>query len=457
MLDYVIHVKDGAAGPHAIEVNLSQLKLYWPFLADLKLVMGVVAIFSHFCCIDWAHCNPPSEAGARWMFVNVILRHGELLVVSPSPLPLAADGPRPPGTWLPAVLLQWDTLRIGYDWGGSSETVLLANLDALSASLVTSVDLSLVNRQWNHRHGMAVEKPPLLLPLSGQIRWQASKPPGHARPLSEAHSGQESLWGGASMHSAVSRISNGTIKTLGWCDPVDEGDLTTTHDHSIAVDLQEVRLQPVLSLRLHLQSVVHALASGDAAAEAPPRAPEGKQRAAAPPSAAAGTPALLLSTAGDTSRLVARKHSGSERGAARSDRSAVPKLGSRSRSASLSRSSRQAEGSTAARSRRPQLSKEEHESSLASSRKPGPNLLETVGNTALEMRRRAASFTDRVISRTFNEKGGQRIKPSRRLLLPAAHPSFSSLGPTFEQVYSSPTKCACLFYYRCACVIYRHG
>jgi hypothetical protein len=281
LLDYVIHVQSGVGGPHAIEVKLSNVNVYWPFLLNLKLVQDVIQVYSHFARMDMAlpnhqcarsghpeHCvhgSPqlPCIQNSRWMCVNAVMTHGQLLLVSPTPVvldPAAAHA----STWLPAVALRWDLLRVGYDWGAVQESVLHATLQRLSASLVKSIDLSRIEREWDHREGLVLEKnkSELLRPASGTIRWQAARPPGpHTAESGQATLEQPSITGSSTSRFSMSpSLVSNTSRLTSQHGGGDASVLwTTSHMHTLTVELDTLRPQIVLSSRWYLHALLNAL------------------------------------------------------------------------------------------------------------------------------------------------------------------------------------------------------
>ena len=269
LVDYVIHVQQGVGGPHSIEVKLANVKLLWPFLADLQLVFDIVAVFSQFAHLDFVHRNMPCTHNSRWMFVNVILPRGKLIVVSPSPLAVSSGGAS--WCWLPAVALRWDLLRIGYDWGGCQESVLLVSLKRLSASLVKRIELGVVQRGWNYRSGLAIEPQELLRPSSGQIRWQAARSPGNASD-GAASEARRSSAGGSAVSGVTSRAGSIASQTSrkGHAQEVPQPAWTAEHEHKLTAELDSLRIQLVMSSRWYLKAVLGALAAPAPARRAPP-------------------------------------------------------------------------------------------------------------------------------------------------------------------------------------------
>jgi hypothetical protein len=265
VVDYVIHTQEGVGGPHSIEVQLSNVSLYWPYLLDMKFVWDVIEVYSHFAFVDWVMRNPPPSAPQRWMFVNVLLSRGQLLLVSPVQATLG-QGILPVQTWQPALALRWDLLRVGYDWGGDKESVLLVNLCSLSACIVKRLNTSLISRHWNHQSGLYIEHKYFLKPVNGQIRWYAHKPPknsagahSNAAPQARAAGFTSSMTGSVLStfsRNAASVTVHRNALGLAPSDDDDGHECTTVHEHELTVSLDAVKLQPVLSDRWHFQSLL---------------------------------------------------------------------------------------------------------------------------------------------------------------------------------------------------------
>jgi hypothetical protein len=269
LLDYVIHMHKRIGGPHSIEVQLSYVSLYWPYLTDMKLVWDIIEVYSHFAFVHWAPPNPPPNPPLRWMFVNVLLSHGQLLIVSPHEVELggSVQGAQ---MWQPALALRWDLLRVGYDWGGDSESVLLVNLCNLSACIVKRLNTSLITHRWDHQSGLYIEHKYLLKPVNGQIRWYAHKPPrtpmdetkarGHqpekAKTLGHVNSMTGSVHSNISRNAASVALSRRTASGFASSMPDDDHEWATVHNHELSISLDAVKLQPVLSDRWHFQSLL---------------------------------------------------------------------------------------------------------------------------------------------------------------------------------------------------------
>ena len=265
LVDYVIHLQEQVPGPHAIEVKLSNVRLFWPFLANLQLVMDIVEVYSHFAKQSFVHLQPPNTAARKWMFVNVLLEHGQLLAAGREQVPVQQSSGGYT-SWLPAALLQWDVLRVGYDWGADSEFVLLVTMQKLAASLVKSIKLDLIKRTWDHQSGLAVASPDVLSPMSGRLCWHASKPPGGpARAAAHASSGKPSADGSC----VSSQESFASCKTY----PVEARRFASTwnteHQHTVSADFDSVKLQLVIANRWHIQALLHALATAQSQSPEP--------------------------------------------------------------------------------------------------------------------------------------------------------------------------------------------
>lgn len=261
LVDYVIHVQEQVGGPHAIEVKLSNAKLHWPFLVNLQLVTDIADVFSHFAKQDFAHLQPPNTTASRWMFVNVVLEHGQLLAAGEQQLALQ-PGSTDSEPWQPAALLHWDVLRVGYDWGADSELVLLVTMQRLAVSLVKTFNLSLIKRSWDHQAGMNVLSPELLSPMSGRVCWHASKPPGCHAWSASGH--QASATGSVvSSHQSFASCTTPSASA----DPVglSTAAWSTEHQHSITVDIDGIKPQLVIANRWHIHALLRKLLPGKAA------------------------------------------------------------------------------------------------------------------------------------------------------------------------------------------------
>jgi hypothetical protein len=173
LLDYVIHAADGIQGSHSIEVVLQSLDLLWPYLHDLQLVFDIVEVYSNFVFITFA-CPFIIDTSLRpWFFVNIVLRQAQLLVVSPH-VGCVLNSQSQAAAWAPAVLLHWQRLRVGYDWAGKQESVLVVNAEGLGAKLVKDLRPDQMHSSWRPQH---IKVPPtvLLLPFDLFLRFSTSK------------------------------------------------------------------------------------------------------------------------------------------------------------------------------------------------------------------------------------------------------------------------------------------
>lgn len=171
LLDYVIHGEGGVQGSHCIEVVLRAVDLTWPYMHDLSLVWQIVEVYSHFVFIDYV-CPFIVDAGKPWFFVNVVLTEGHLLAISPQAGCLSSPGGCPT-SWVPAVLCQWDRMRIGYDWAGQRESVLIVNAQGLCTKLLKDVHPELIQSSWQLRLQKWSESS-IVLPVDVFLRWQVS-------------------------------------------------------------------------------------------------------------------------------------------------------------------------------------------------------------------------------------------------------------------------------------------
>jgi hypothetical protein len=445
LLDYVIHGQQGVGGPHAIEVKLANVNLYWPFLANMQLVMDTVLVYSHFVHVDFVHRNLPCTTNARWMFVNVVLTNGQLLIISPHPAILGLEATSMK-TWLPAVALRWELLRVGYNWGGTAETVLLVNLHKLSVSLVKSVATNAIKRSWNHRAGLQVEHPELLKPVSGQIRWQAAKPPGSPhKPPVDTQPRQASAAG--SICSTFSHVPSSVSRAReqGSCLPTnpveEESEWSTTHEHTLDMDLDSVQLQPVLSSRWYLQSFIEAVqvamrsssspqkAGAPVNTEAAPLLQQGKHGNGVELGRQAYEAVQSENSApvspGSGHKLVARGRTASvpsEQSVSEVSRGAPRWLPPANQMLSPSGASCSPVAGASTRLGLQSLGGDTSRENSTGWRSTQSHILGTVGTTAMEMKRRAALFTDKMMQKKqVVSKGG------RRLLTPRAISSF--VGP----------------------------
>ena len=267
LLDYVIHSLESGPGPHSIEVTLSRVSLHWPYLADLQLVWDVVQVFSHFAFVLWppGTFDPPEHPG--WMFVNVLLRQGQLLVLSPREQ-LLDSSRRRPSSWLPALALHWEMLRVGYDWRGGQEFVLLVTVRNLAAHLVKKLTRRYIEHHWchvagwNHDNSFPAHHKHLLEPLTGDVRWHAlqhHQDPAEAGPGAQAlqkvgSRGRNSLPASAGHSSAG--LEGGLVGSSGPGATQEAMTATQCRMNKISVCLDTLQLQPLLSDRWHLQSLM---------------------------------------------------------------------------------------------------------------------------------------------------------------------------------------------------------
>lgn len=266
LLDYVIHTQQGVGGPHSIEVNLRDANLYWPFLHDIRLVWDIVTVYSHFARVRFVHRNPPDFAHSRWMFINLVLTDGQLLAVVPQPA-AAAPGPAsdPKTSWLPALAIRWDVLRVGYDWGANQESVLLATLRQLVVSIVKGVRMSekrkKTQRVSEQMDTLNLEHPDLLRPTSGIIRWQAAKPPFVADTSASGELGGDTASGRSELSQSPSFLSVASrlISQSGEQAPDGVKHSSTSHHHTLSVEFDSLRPQLVLQSRWYLHSLINSL------------------------------------------------------------------------------------------------------------------------------------------------------------------------------------------------------
>lgn len=240
LLDYVIHGEGGVQGSHCIEVVLRAADLTWPYLQDLSLVWQIVEVYSHFVFIDFV-CPFVVDAACRpWFFVNVVLTEGLLLATSPQAGCLSSSAGCPV-SWVPSILCQWDRLRIGYDWAGKRESVLIVNAEALCVKLLKDVQPELIHSSWHLRPKMWAESS-IILPVDIFVRWEVSthgdKHPPDSLPrdiptvAGRSHSG----YGGEDLDAAE-----------------------TTSNSSLHITCGKLQLQLATSISQHLKSFADVL------------------------------------------------------------------------------------------------------------------------------------------------------------------------------------------------------
>ena len=240
LLDYVIHGEGGVQGSHCIEVVMRAVDLTWPYLQDLSLVWEIVQVYSHFVYIDFVCPFVVDPACRPWFFVNVVLTEGLLLANSPQvgSLPSSAGCPV---SWVPSILCQWDRLRIGYDWAGSRESVLIVNAEGLCLKLLKDVQPELIHSSWHLRPKMWAESS-IVLPVDIFVRWEMSTH-GDKQPPD-------------SLPSDIPIVAGRSQSGHGGVD-IDAAD--TTSNSSLHITCGKLQLQLATSISQHLKSFADVL------------------------------------------------------------------------------------------------------------------------------------------------------------------------------------------------------
>lgn len=241
LLDYVIHGEGGVQGSHCIEVVMRTVDLIWPNLHDLSIVWQIVEVYSHFVFIDFVCPFIVDPACRPWFFVNVVLTEGNLLAICPRPGHLDKGQT----LWVPTLLFQWDKLRIGYDWAGKRESILIVNAEGFSAKLLKDVQPELIHSSWRLRSEKWSEST-LLLPFDLFLRWEVSQD-GGVSPGETESLRPESGTGTAAR-------SNSGFATAYYAG--DESDVVseTMSKSSLHITCSELQLHVATSISKHLKS-----------------------------------------------------------------------------------------------------------------------------------------------------------------------------------------------------------
>lgn len=240
LLDYVIHGEGGVQGSHCIEVVLRAVDLTWPYLQDLSLVWQIVEAYSHFVFIDFV-CPFIVDAACRpWFFVNVVLTEGHLLATSPQ-VGCLSDSAGYPVSWVPSILCQWDRLRVGYDWAGKRESVLIVNAEGLCVKLLKDVHPELIHSSWQLRLEQWAESS-VVVPVDIFVRWEMSTE-GERHPTD----------------SSLPEISVAVGKShSGYCgEDLDAAEVTSKS--SLHITCGKLQLQLPTSISQHLKSFADVL------------------------------------------------------------------------------------------------------------------------------------------------------------------------------------------------------
>jgi hypothetical protein len=167
-LDYAIHSRNAAPGPHCIEVSFSDVAIAWPFLGTFDLVQHIVQVYSRCFGVDWIPPNLMPD-GQRWMFVNVVMTGGSLFALATDPVDVYYQEYSQP--WCPALQAEWSVLRVGYDWASDGERVLLADFEDLSAFIVEDSKHSDGDSKSSSRGSNRVGSVHCLTPCTGSVQW----------------------------------------------------------------------------------------------------------------------------------------------------------------------------------------------------------------------------------------------------------------------------------------------
>lgn len=167
MLDYVIQAIDGESGPHVIEIKLEETTLCWPYETDFEFILDISEVFSNYTyrpfCSPYPDLPPAYFERIPWFYVNVVIERSDLHV----PLPLTC-----PASWRDSliaktkdeVVLAWNTLRVGYFWGGDGHVELVVGARDLKVDCVYEA---------SHGKSMRAE---VLRPLHADVTLQTHVP-----------------------------------------------------------------------------------------------------------------------------------------------------------------------------------------------------------------------------------------------------------------------------------------
>lgn len=180
LLDYVIHANNGVRGSHCIEVTLRQVDIAWPFMEDFNLILDVIRAYSSFVNVDFVMPYAIESGKQAWSFVNVVLEHGQALILSPDSV-LMHSCELSKRSWYPTAVASWERLRFGYDWGGIAEVALLVNCVAFRLALASDMKMTVLHRGWVLRkHTLDLHE--LISPFDATLNWDSctSMSPCHA-------------------------------------------------------------------------------------------------------------------------------------------------------------------------------------------------------------------------------------------------------------------------------------
>ncbi|KAK9852808.1 hypothetical protein WJX84_011225 [Apatococcus fuscideae] len=119
------------SGPHVMEVIASGVHLQWSQMLQLDLIWQLSQVYSSYTYSPWVspYKEAPGPHGKQWMYCNVIMQNSQLLL----PVPDAFQASAAPSNGPKGLLFQWDSLRLGYFFGGDGECLFRVNADKLAA------------------------------------------------------------------------------------------------------------------------------------------------------------------------------------------------------------------------------------------------------------------------------------------------------------------------------------
>ncbi|CAD7705163.1 unnamed protein product [Ostreobium quekettii] len=138
LLDYVIQTVPPLqeCGPHVMDLLLLKAHLCWPYVMDMSWLMDISNIYSGYFWAPTCSPHPLQMAPDNWFYINVVLSKSEVFVpVGPEWRRPRALASRQGGQGLK---LSWDSLRVGYYWGGDQETTVRVDSQGLQGSVAGS-------------------------------------------------------------------------------------------------------------------------------------------------------------------------------------------------------------------------------------------------------------------------------------------------------------------------------
>lgn len=251
LLDYVIHANNGIRGSHCIEVTLRQVDIAWPFMEDFHLVWDIIKAYSSFINADFVlpfDCDSGKQA---WSFVNVVLEHGQVLMISPESVSMHSSESSQL-SWYPTAVASWERLRVGYDWGGIAEVAILVNCVAFRLALASDMKITAFQRGWVLRKHM-LDLHQLISPFDATMTWNSCTSMNSCHP-NDGHECQEHVGHASScmISSVKGPISDMQMKSSGTLS----SDRQKKQNASISCSMLKLQLAtgslPLIQSLLHL-------------------------------------------------------------------------------------------------------------------------------------------------------------------------------------------------------------